>query len=154
MHIVRLSILGALAMAASLPSMAAPGTLCSTDEEIIFTCNTKRKTYEICASRDLGATSGYMQYRAGSNGKVEFVYPKRRMLPTGKFKFVLLARGAQLSFQNDEFTYEIVEPLIGTPQIWVSQKDKSLSSIECLNHSDFLTLTTTQNRFKALGIYE
>ena len=154
MHIVRLSILSALALVTPLSSMAAAAVFCSNDEETIFTCNTKRKTYEICASRDLSATSGYMQYRAGTHGKVEFVYPKQRMLPVGKFKLVLLARGAQLSFQNGEFTYEIVEPLVGTSQIWVGKNDKSVSSIECLNHSDSLTLTNTQSRFKALGIYK
>ena len=97
---MRLSILGTLLIVVPLFSMAAPGTLCSADEEVIFSCKTKRKMYEICASKDLSATSGYMQYRAGSNGKVEFVYPSHPEAPAGKFHFGLLARGAVLSFQN------------------------------------------------------
>lgn len=149
------SYLGALAIALSLPSAAASKTLCSVDEEIVFSCETTRKLYEICASRDLTSTSGYMQYRAGSKNKVEFVYPKQRIAPAGKFLFSLLPRGAQISFQNGEFTYEIVEPLIGTPQIIVSRGNGSpVLAADCQNHSESLTLTTTQNRFKGLGIYE
>jgi hypothetical protein len=99
-------------------------------------------------------TDYYMQYRAGSKGKIEFVYPAQRGAPAGKFRFSLLAKGAQLSFQNGEFMYEITEPLIGTPQILVSRKNVNLTIIECQDHSDALTLTTTINRFKSLGIYE
>ncbi len=96
-----------------------------------------------------------MQYRAGSNGKVQFVYPSQRVPPVGKFRFSLLARAAQLSFQNGEFTYEITEPLIGKTEIWVSQGGKgAVQAVECLNFTESLTLTTTQNRFKSLGIYE
>ena len=97
-----------------------------------------------------------MQYRAGLNGKVEFTYPLQRATPAGKFHFTLLARGAQLSFKNGGFLYEIFEPLIGTPSIWVSRESGSSVQTElaCLNHSDALTLTTTQERFKSLGIYE
>lgn len=153
MCILRLSLL-VLAITQTSASMATSKLLCSADEEVIFSCITKLKTYAVCASRDITATSGYMQYRAG-NGKAEFIYPKRRIAPPGKFQFNLLPRGAQLSFHNGEFTYEIVEPLIGKPQIWVSHENGSpVLAAECQNHSDSLTLTTTQNRFKSLGIYE
>jgi hypothetical protein len=155
MRVAELVALGVLLTAAPLLSAAATETLCSADEEIIFSCETKRKTFEICASRNLIATAGYMQYRAGSNGKMQFVYPSQRVPPAGKFRFSLLARGAQLSFQNGEFTYEITEPLIGKTEIWVSQgSGGAVLSAECRNFTESLTLTTTQNRFKALGIYE
>lgn len=96
-----------------------------------------------------------MQYRAGSNGKVQFAYPSQRVSPVGKFRFSLLARGAQLSFQNGEFIYEISEPLIGKTEIWVSRgSGGAVLAAECRNLTESLTLTTTQNRFKALGIYE
>ena len=155
MRVAELLALGALFTVAPLLSMAASGTLCSADEEFMFSCKTKRKTFEICASRDLCATVGYMQYRAGSNGKVQFVYPSQRVPPAGKFRFSLLARDAQLSFQNGEFTYEIAEPLIGKTVIWVSQgSGGAVQAAECRNFTESLTLTTTQNRFKSLGIYE
>jgi hypothetical protein len=154
MHILRQSLV-TLALAPIFASTAASETLCLAEEEVIFSCQAKHKTYEICASKDITATSGYMQYRAGSKGKVEFAYPKQRVAPAGKFRFSLLPRGAQLLFQDGEFTYEIVEPLIGTPRIWVSREDRRLIlAAECQNHSNALTLTTTQNRFKHLGIYD
>lgn len=147
--------LGALFTVAPSLSMAASTSLCSADEEIIFSCKAKRKTFEICASRDLSATAGYMQYRAGSNGKVQFVYPSQRVSPVGKFRFSLLAKAAQLSFQNGKFTYEITEQLIGKTEIWVSQgSGGAVQAVECLNFTESLTLTTTQNRFKSLSIYE
>jgi hypothetical protein len=155
MHIRRAFVIGTLLSAVPASLLAAPLSLCSTDEETIFSCHTKRKTYEICASKDLSATSGYMQYRAGSNGKAEFVFPSQRLVPVGHFKFRLLARGAQLTFQNGGFTYEVVEPLIGKTTIWVSQGNGATQAAqECQNFTDSLTLTTTQNRFKSLGIYE
>lgn len=136
-------------------AMAASGSLCSTDEEVLFFCEVKRKTIEICASRDVSAVTGYMQYRVGINKKLEFVYPLERVPPVGKFRFNLLARAAQLTFQNDEFTYTITEPLAGKTEIWVSQANAGFTRVvECRNFTDSLTLTTIQNRFKRLGIYE
>lgn len=155
MGIRRALVIGTLLTAVPASLLAAPLSLCSADEETIFSCRTKRKTYEICASKDLSTTSGYMQYRAGSNGKAEFVFPSQRLVPIGQFKFGLLARGAQLTFQNGGFTYEIVEPLIGKTTIWVSQGNGGATqAAECQNFTESLTLTTTQNRFKSLGIYE
>lgn len=155
MNIMRLLVLGAFLTGTSSFLMAAPVTLCSANEEVIFTCVTKRKMYEICASKDLSATSGYMQYRAGLNGKVEFVFPSRRVVPAGYFKFSLLARGAELTFRNGEFIYEIVEPLIGKTGIWVARGNGgAIQAAECQNFTESLTLTTTQNRFKSLGIHE
>lgn len=155
MRIAECLALGGLFAVAPLLSMAASESLCSTDEEIIFTCKAKRKTFEICASRDLSAKAGYMQYRAGSNGNVQFVYPRQRVPPAGWFRFSLLARAAQLSFQKGEFTYEITEPLIGKTEIWVSQgRGGAVQAAECRNFTESLTLTATQNRFKSLGIYE
>lgn len=155
MNIIRSLVLGAFL--AGMPSLlfAAPVTLCSANEEVIFSCIAKQKMYEICASKGLSATSGYMQYRAGVNGKVDFVFPNRRVVPAGNFKFNLLARGAELSFQDGELTYEIVEPLIGTAEIWgVRGNGDAIRVAECQNFTESLTLTTTQNRFKSLGIYE
>jgi hypothetical protein len=155
MHIGRALAIGIVLTAGPASSLAALLSLCSSDEETIFSCRTKRKTYEVCASKDLSATSGYMQYRAGLNGKAEFVFPRERLVPVGHFRFRLLARGAQLTFENGGFTYEIVEPLIGKTTIWVSRGNgSSQAAQECQNFTDSLTLTTTQNRFKSLGIYE
>ena len=155
MDITRAFVIGILLTIVPVLSLAAPLSLCSAREETIFSCHTKRKTYEICASKDLSATSGYMQYRVGSNGKAEFMVPSQRLVPVGHFKFGLLARGAQLTFQNGEFTYEIVEPLIGKTTIWVLPRNGSaIQAAECQNSTESLTLTTTLNRFKSLGIYE
>ena len=135
--------------------LAAPRPLCSAEEETIFSCRTQHKSYALCASKDLSATSGYMQYRAGPNGKSEFIFPDQRVTPLGHFKLSLLPRGAKLAFKHGDFSYEIVEPLSGKTTIWVFQGDRGPTlAAECLNFTDALTMTSTIDRFERLGIYE
>ena len=56
-----------------------------------------------------------MQYRAGKREKITFEFPRNVLFQLNIFNLNYLPRGAQISFRNAGFTYEIVEPLIGTP---------------------------------------
>ena len=151
----RILILFLSMLAPALAAAADSTSLCSSGEERIFSCRTRHQVYEICVSGDISPTSGYMQYRAGKKGKTTFEFPPQRLIPTQYFQFELLPRGAQISFRNAGFTYEIVEPLIGTPHISVSSNDgKTTATINCLNHSDGLTLTTTQDKLKSWSLYQ
>jgi hypothetical protein len=96
-----------------------------------------------------------MQYRAGRPGKApEFVYPSQLVSPKGFFQFGLLAQGAQLSFTSGKYLYEINELLKTDTIIYVSKDGKYVGNeITCHPSSETLTLTTTMNRFKLLGIY-
>lgn len=49
---------------------------CNATEATIFTCKTtKGKVIAVCASRDVGPTRGYIQYRFGTSQKTELKLP-------------------------------------------------------------------------------
>lgn len=153
---MRLSIILSLGLLMVSPSaMAGDPSHCAPNEEVIWSCSSKNKTFELCASKDLGAASGYMQYRAGPPGKPEFVFPSKLVSPKGFFHYSLLAQGAQLSFTQGQYEYNLTEPLKGNASIWVLKGDeKAKLAVSCQKWSDTLTLTSTLDRFKSIGIYE
>ena len=138
----------------SLYSLAvnASSLPCSDSEVEIWSCVKKEKFYSICASKNLGAEVGYMQYRAGKIGKIEFTYPSTKIHPKGKFTFGLLARGASISFANGEFRYFINELLTGETMIYVDKNDAQIADIKCTYATPTLTQTTMLNYFKDIGI--
>lgn len=136
-----------------LNAIAQP-SLCTREELTEWSCSAKGKIYSICSSKDLSATAGYMQYRAGKLSKTEFTFPEQLKHPKDIFRLNLLARGASFSFSNGAYEYNIYEPLGGPTLIDVSKGDNPLASITCSSATDTLTLTTTMNRFRLFGIYE
>jgi len=56
---------------------------------VIFSCAVKRpaKIVSVCASKDITAEKGYLQYRFGLPGKIELEYPKDRTGTQQKFKY-------------------------------------------------------------------
>lgn len=136
----------------SASSLAQP-TLCTKGEVTAWSCVAKGKVYSVCASPDLSATSGYMQYRAGKNAKVEFAFPKPQQHPRSYFQLRLAPRGASLGFENEGYAYSVYEPLAGPTEITIFNGETLVGSITCDSATDTLTLTETQNRFKSLGIY-
>lgn len=132
----------------------AETSLCKPDEQTLWSCSAKSKTYSVCASGDLDGASGYMQYRAGTMSAIELSYPEGFRHPKGAFAYSLLAKGASLEFENKGYQYAIYEPLMGAPSIVVSQASRELASIQCDTSTDTLTLTTTIDQLKAVGIVE
>lgn len=95
-----------------------------------------------------------MQYRAGSKANRELTFPKDFLHPKGIFTHQLLARGAILSFENEGFVYTISEPLAGRTTIGVTNRGRSVATIDCGNSTETLTLTTTIDRLREVGIHE
>ena len=120
----------------------------------MWSCQAGRKVYRLCASQDLGPTTGHLQYRVIRSGKIEFQYPSANAHPRGVFRLALLPRGASLSFTDAAHEYGIYEPLAGQTTIDVSKGGKGVASVTCTKSSDTLTLTSTQDLFKEIGIYE
>lgn len=136
-----------------LSAIAEP-SLCTPGETTEWSCTAKRKTYALCASKDLGAETGYMQYRAGRGSKAEFVFPERREHPKGNFRLVLQAKGVMFSFSSAGYEYAIYEPLAGATHIDVANSQGAhVADVTCDSATDTLTLTTTMQRFERLGIY-
>jgi hypothetical protein len=136
------------AAAAEVPS------LCSADEQTIWSCAAKHKIYSICASESLDATTGWLQYRAGPAGNINFRYPETLSHPKGAFRFSLLARGAQMEFRNGVFSYTIYEDITGGATIAVEKNDVEIASINCKEATDTLANTETINFMRAIGLIE
>jgi hypothetical protein len=103
-----------LGMTVSLASVAqgvAP-TLCEAEEKALFSCLVGKKLVSICASSDLTATAGYLQYRFGAaRGKLELVYPSMKQHPARLFSLYsgggAKASSEQLSFSNADYHYVV-----------------------------------------------
>lgn len=152
---MRLPILGLALFLVSPFAFASEPSHCAADEDSIWSCSSKNKRYEVCAAKNLSRTAGYMQYRAGTIGAPEFVFPSARVHPKGPFHYSLLAQGAQLSFENGAYQYDLTEPLKGNATIWVTKQGENAKlAVNCQRWSDTLTLTSTLERFESIGLYQ
>ena len=70
-------------------------SLCTANETVVFTCQAKAKTVSACASHDLGAHSGYLQFRIGTGKRLEVSYPasRARTANIGTFGFAYVNQG-------------------------------------------------------------
>lgn len=148
-----LILLAALSLSGNVLAQAG-NNMCPTPERVIWGCTAGQKTYGLCASPDLSATAGYLQYRVSKGATVEFAYPSPTSHPRGIFTLSLAPRGASLVFQNGEYQYAIYEPLAGRTVISVSKNGTGLASISCGKASDTLTLTDTQNFFREVVVFQ
>lgn len=88
-------------------------TLCTSDEKIIFSCNTtKNQVVSLCSSSHLTETVEYLQYRFGNVGKIpEMSYPVTREHPNKYFESGTMmysgGGGAYLKFKNKEYSYSV-----------------------------------------------
>jgi hypothetical protein len=128
--------------------------LCYENETSVWACESKNKSYFLCVSKGINATSGYMQYRVGSKGAVSFRFPETLKHPKGLFSYELLARGGMLTFNNSGYQYEIVDQLIGSSKIEVSKAGKSIAEIDCGQVDPGIIATSTIELFKLIGIAE
>jgi len=129
-------------------------SLCSKEEATVWSCQIRKKIYSVCASKNLAETTGYLQYRAGVLGKVDFIYPRGLEHPKDYFTFGMLARGTWLAFSNGSYRYWIAEEVTGKPVIEVSKDDRVLSAIECDDSTYSLTLTSTMDMFRTIGVFK
>lgn len=95
-----------------LPSGAATGAShCSAEEETLFTCSTGRKLISVCASRDLSASSGFLQYRFGPPAAPELVYPPTnadwRAVTRSSVLTYAGGGGAYLAFSRGPYRYVV-----------------------------------------------
>ena len=96
-----------------------PNSLCARDERIIFSCPVKKpaKIVSLCASKNLTADQGYLQYRFGLPGKVELEFPKERIGTQQKFQYTHYFRAqvdlTEISFSNNGYEYQITDDYNG-----------------------------------------
>jgi hypothetical protein len=91
---------------------AGEPSLCASEETNLFTCSIGKKLVSVCASKDLAATSGYVQYRFGRSGQPpELVYPTQKDHPASHFSwgFTGYAKGSleNLHFSQSGYIYTV-----------------------------------------------
>ena len=147
----------AACVAMSFTAQAEGASHCSLAERSLWKCSSKQKVYELCASKNLGKSSGYLQYRAGRIGKIELSYPGELVHPRGLFRLQLYARDGGLFFTIGKYEYELFDPLTGPGgSVLHVFKDKSkvVSEIFCAESNEAMTNTDVIQLFKAAGLYE
>jgi len=137
MHRNKLTIAGILYCCSS--QAGAVESLCLADEAVIFSCYTGKKLISVCASKDLSATTGYMQYRFGPKGAPEIVYPPSKEHPRNYTEAGVLTfaggGGAYLRFKKEQYGY-VVYTAIGRgwgqkAGLVVEKNNKSVSNLKC-----------------------
>jgi uncharacterized protein len=89
----------ALAAPAPAPSKPAAQSHCSNEEITLFSCRLKKqKTVSVCASTNVSANAGYLQYRFGRIGQIELVLPPA---PAGSPDMTLTRSKASHAEYND-----------------------------------------------------
>lgn len=115
-------------------------TLCSSSEVNVFSCSSAKKVIAVCASKDVAADHGYLQYRFGLPNKVELTIPADRSVPpatsavSGNLVFSG-GGGAYLRFKQGEYEY-VVYTAIGKgwgekDGVAIEKNGKRLSHVSC-----------------------
>jgi hypothetical protein len=102
------------AVLAALPltdAAAAGPSHCATKEQTLFSCSAGRKTVSVCASANLAAKEGRLQYRFGRPKAPEFAYPPpdadwRSATRAGVLTFSG-GGGAYLAFASGPYRYVV-----------------------------------------------
>ena len=96
-----------------------PGSLCNTDEVVVFSCTTRQsgKIVSLCSSKDLTKDHGYVQYRFGLPGKIELEFPKERQQTQQAFNYNHYFRAqfdqTEISFTSNGYEYSIFDDYNG-----------------------------------------
>ena len=101
-----------LALCLPSPFLAASAyTLCHPNETVVFSCATGTHFLSICASPNLSKDAGYLQYRYGSEDRIDLSYPETSRPPAGLFvtfqQMYSGGGGTFLQFKNNNYTYTV-----------------------------------------------
>jgi hypothetical protein len=106
----------------SAPVHALPAkNLCSAQEQVILSCTLKKteQILSLCASKNLSANKGYLQYRFGKRSRIELAFPVNRQGSQKAFTYARYTRPLvtylQVRFVNLDYTYEIFSQSDATP---------------------------------------
>lgn len=105
---------------------AAVASLCAAEEKVLFNCITasEAKTLSICASGNLTASTGYLQYRYGASAnRLDLQFPNSRNNTQAVFKY----SGGVLSFQNGSITYQVDSSGVKTRWAKDPERNKNLA---------------------------
>lgn len=102
----------ACALCGSCTAATHPGSLCSTNEQVIFNCTVKHKLLSVCSKQD-DRSSEYVQYRFGLPEKTELEYPSSKVSSKKKFRLSVTSYAgggeAHLRFDNAGYSYIVFD---------------------------------------------
>jgi hypothetical protein len=108
-------------------------TLCQPHEEVYFSCPVAGKVLSVCASGNISPDNGYVQYRFGRIGKIEFEYPDKPYPPRKLFSISDISGGnlsfTHLKFDSGKYHYVLYQ---GDPSgIYIKRGGKVISNRTC-----------------------
>lgn len=112
---------------------ADEATLCNAHEEVYFSCHVGNKVVSVCASGNISPKNGYVQYRFGNIGGIEFEYPELPVPPEKKFYIIDINAGnvqsTHLKFKSGGYDYVIYS---GFPSgVYVKKRGKVVLNRVC-----------------------
>ncbi|MDY7786485.1 hypothetical protein U0E10_01015 [Burkholderia ubonensis] len=93
--------------------------LCRQGEVEYFSCELQdsNKMASVCAANNISPDHGYVQYRFGTRGYIEYRFPDKLLPPRGKISIVDVSRlpdglGSHLKFVSGRYTYVVSNALV------------------------------------------
>lgn len=122
-------------------SVIAADSHCSEQEQTVFSCSLGEKIVSVCASKDISATGGYLQYRFGKLNAPELIFPassessSRRLDIQARTLMFAGGGGGYLRFINGNYHY-IVYTAIGKgwgtkDGVSVEKDGKLIANLKC-----------------------
>lgn len=112
-------------------------SLCHAGEIQYFSCelHDSRKIASVCASNNTSPDRGYVQYRFGTQSKIEYKFPSTLTPPRGKISIVDVSRlpdglGSHLKFTNGSYTYIVSNALV-PGAVYVTKDSKVVFNQVC-----------------------
>ena len=123
-------------------------TLCAPEEMNILSCEVGKKILSVCGSKDLDEEKGWMQYRFGTNEKLDLVYPEKNEHPKKAFKSNRLYSSVEqsliqeLQFKKSNTSYTVyTQEIKGKKEagivVTINSKDTYLKCKSLKGTSDF-----------------
>lgn len=131
--------IAALAAAGPTPQARASPVDCAAPERTLFACTTGSKKVAVCASAQLSATTGSVQYRFGRSDAVQLAYPPEganwRAVTRGGVLMFSGGGGSFLAFSRRDHRY-VVYTAIGRgwgskAGVVVERRGKRIASLAC-----------------------
>jgi len=135
--------------------MTSASTLCTPSEKVLFSCQLEnsKKIASVCAAINLTRTVGYLQYRFGTRGKLELVYPSTKVATQERFFWRELrpyqSSVRELTFKSGEYYYtlsaydvsEALNDIPGGAQVGQIEVEKSRGSshptvLKCVSYPE------------------
>lgn len=141
----------------------AETVLCSVDEDTLFSCSSGRKRHiAVCGSKNLTASSGYIQYRAAKNGILKLLFPDKNMRPGTVFAYKQRPWGKgeedSLRFHIGDYAYTAYSNVGRFSEehgVLVQSNGKTLERLKCQGDSDGgLGMTDIANKIRGAGVLE